>query len=576
MKECEFDYNNMVDYENFAPWVEPNRLWHKNLPDYIPKSIKYPKLRGLYCLLKNAASKYPNQLAVIYEPFSESERKYNYSEVSELANKTSNALLKLGLKKGDAVGLFMPNVPEFLWSYFGCLQIGVAVVPINPLLKKKEVLHIVSNTNKEEKILDTIIVHESMLSVIKQVARAGVELKNVLVIEEEKQLEGDEFLSLKKIVDAAPASFPNIDFDIKTTIAALMYTGGTTGLPKGVMLSQENILKNTFQAALDLYTMEKSLSLMSNAINIAVLPLCHIFGLFMVGTTMAGAYTNIMMKFDPERVLHAIQEYKAFMISGVPTHFQLLASYPNFGNYDISSLELVTSAGAALASAIAGKFKNKKVIVKMGYGLTECSPATHLQPDWLKYNPESIGMPIVDTDVKIVDPTDFSKEVEIGQAGELLIRGPQTCLGYWKDEGATKSILLEDGWLSTGDIARYDESGYFYIVGRSKEQIKYKGYRILPFEVENTLFDHPAVADCAVIGVPDDTVGEIIKAYVKLAPEYKDKITEQEIIDWAKENMAGYKWPRQLEFISSIPKSSVGKTLRRGLREKAIKDLENK
>ena len=571
MKDCEFNYRDMVNFENFSPWVKP-RLWHKNIPDFIPKSIKYPELRGLYCLLKNAATKYPDYLAVVYEPFTEIERKYKYAEVSALANKTSNTLLNLGLKQGDAVALFMPNVPEFLWSYFGCLQIGVAAVPINPLLKKKEVLHICSNTNKEEKVLDTIIVHESLLSVVKRTTKVHP-LKNILVIGEEKEVDS-EYIDFNKIVNEAPDTFPNKEFDKTKTIAALMYTGGTTGLPKGVMLSQDNILKNTFQAALDLYHLEKAEALIANASNIAVLPLCHIFGLFMVGTTMAGAYTNIMMKFDPERVLRAIQEYKAFMISGVPTHFQLLASNPNFEKYDLTSLELVTSAGAALASSIAGKFKEKKVIVKMGYGLTECSPATHLQPDWLEYKPESIGMPIVDTDIRIVDPTDYSKDVEIGQAGELLIRGPQTCLGYWKNEQATKSILLDDGWLRTGDIARYDESGYFYIVGRSKEQIKYKGYRILPFEVENTLFDHPAVADCAVVGVPDDNVGEIIKAYVKVAPEYKDKITEQEIIDWAKENMAGYKWPRQLEFISSIPKSPVGKTLRRGLREKAIKDLK--
>ena len=156
-----------------------------------------------------------------------------------------------------------------------------------------------------------------------------------------------------------------------------------------------------------------------------------------------------------------------------------------------------------------------------------------------------------------------------------MIRGPQTMKGYWKNEKATDSVLLDDGWLRTGDIARIDENGYFYIVGRSKEQIKYKGYRILPFEVESTLFEHPAVADCAVIGVPDDEVGEVIRAYVKLKPESKGQVTEQEIIDWAKENMAGYKWPRQLEFISSIPKSPVGKTLRRGLVEKAMKELKN-
>ncbi|MBW1729210.1 MAG: AMP-binding protein [Deltaproteobacteria bacterium] len=380
-------------------------------------------------------------------------------------------------------------------------------------------------------------------------------------------------MDFNKLINEAEPKPPKISIDVNKTIAALMYTGGTTGLPKGVMLTHDNLIKNTFQAGLFLYDKPKTLDLLGTSANLAVLPLCHIFGLYLSFATTASAYLNIMMKFDPARALQVIEKYKPFMISGVPTHFQLLSTPPEFKDRDISSLKLITSAGAALAPAIAKKYEAKDVVVKMGYGLTECSPATHLQPEWLKYNSESIGVPILDTDAKIVDPTNYERETEIGQAGELLIRGPQTMKGYWRNEEATKSVILKDGWLRTGDIARMDENGYFYIVGRSKEQIKYKGYRILPFEVETTLFEHPAVADCAVIGIPDENVGEIIRAFIKLKPEFKGKITEQEIIEWAKENMAGYKWPRQVEFISSIPKSPVGKTLRRGLREKALKEI---
>ena len=177
-------------------------------------------------------------------------------------------------------------------------------------------------------------------------------------------------------------------------------------------------------------------------------------------------------------------------------------------------------------------------------------------------------------DARIVDPADPTKVLNIGEAGELLIRGPQVMKGYWRNPEATGRVLLEGGWLHTGDIAKMDENGYFYIVGRSKEMIKYKGYRILPFEVEKSLYDHPAVLECAVIGVPREDIGETIKAFIKLRPEYKGKITDQEIMDWAKEEMAGYKWPREVEFVETIPKTAVGKVFRRQLREKELKKIE--
>jgi acyl-CoA synthetase (AMP-forming)/AMP-acid ligase II len=252
--------------------------------------------------------------------------------------------------------------------------------------------------------------------------------------------------------------------------------------------------------------------------------------------------------------------------------FIFIANHAEFKKYDLSSLQLVTSAAAELAPSIGKKWEDAGVKVVQGYGLTECSPATHLQPiEWCKTIDESIGLPVPDTDAKIVDPTDPSKEMVLGEMGELLIRGPQVMKGYWRNPEATAAVLMEDGWLRTGDLAKMDENGYFYIVGRSKEMIKYKGYRILPFEVEKTLYEHPAVLECAVIGLPREDVGETIKAFIKLRPEYKGKITEQEIIEWAKGEMAGYKWPRMIEFVETIPKTPVGKVFRRQLLERELK-----
>ena len=258
-----------------------------------------------------------------------------------------------------------------------------------------------------------------------------------------------------------------------------------------------------------------------------------------------------------------------------------MANHPDFEKRDLSSLENVITSGAALADAVAERWRKiAGVEVRQGYGLTECSPGTHLQPQyWAKWKPNSIGMPIIDTDVKIVNP-DTLEELPIGEKGELLIRGPQVMKGYWKKPEATKRVFVEDEngniWLRTGDIGYMDEDGYFYISGRTKEMIKYKGYRILPFEVEKTLYEHPAVLEAGVIGIPDEVVGEKIKAFIRLRPEFVGKITEQEIIEWAKENMAGYKWPREIEFVSSIPKTPVGKIMRRALLEKELKRSKSK
>ncbi|MHA1650607.1 MAG: AMP-binding protein, partial [Candidatus Helarchaeota archaeon] len=456
------------------------------------------------------------------------------------------------------------------FTLFAVMRIGAILIPINPLLKKKEVAHIISNAG----IVKAIVVHQRQLGVVKRVIKQHP-IEHIIVIERDK--ESEETYDFQQLVDSAEPNPPKAKMNIKEDIAFLMYTGGTTGLPKGVMVTHFNMLANVAQTSMRLYHIDKALSIRGKWSNLAVLPLCHIYGTLMALNTTLGGYMNIVVTFNPENILKIIDKYKVQVFSGIPTMFVFIANHPDFKKYDLTSLELVTSAAAALAPSIAKKWEEAGVKVVQGYGLTECSPATHLQPlDWLKTVEESIGIPIPDTDAKIVDPTDPTKELEIGEAGELLIRGPQVMKGYWKNPEATARVLLEDGWLRTGDIAKMDENGYFYIVGRSKEMIKYKGYRILPFEVEKTLYEHPAVLECAVIGVPRDDIGENIKAFIKLRPEYKGKITEQEIIDWAKEEMAGYKWPRIVEFVETIPKTAVGKVFRRQLRDKELKKLKEK
>ncbi|MFX0136236.1 MAG: AMP-binding protein [Candidatus Hodarchaeota archaeon] len=564
--DWELDANLLADYKSLGKW-RPHRPWMDRVPDNIAKTVKYPNLKGAQCILKRTAKKNPNNLA-IYD--FDNDKKYTYREFNYNVDQVSAGFLELGIKKQEGIAFYGQNCPEYMFSLFAANQIGAVWVPINPLLKKKEILHILNDSG----IVSTIIVHENQYTAMKRALKSNP-VKNLIVIQKEKEIKED-IIDFDKYFLKFPSKSPEIEINTKEDLLALMYTGGTTGLPKGVMLTHQNIISNTLQALFFLDPPEGIQDKYGRFVNMAVLPLAHIFGLYIVYATVISAYLNIMLRYDAKNVLDLIQKYKVNMFSGVPTHFNILANYPDFNKYDITSLELITSAGAALPQKLAKIWKEEgKVTVKQGYGLTECSPATHLQPDWLEYKPDSIGIPIIDTDCLIVDPEDVEKEYEVGRAGELIIHGPQVMKGYWKKPEATEKVIKKrkDGkiWLRTGDIIKMDENGYFYVVGRSKEMIKYKGYRILPFEVENTLYDHPDIQEAAVIGIPDDVVGEKIKAFIKLKPESKGKVTEEQIIEWAKENMAGYKYPREVEFVGIIPKSPVGKVLRRSFREQELK-----
>ncbi|MDD1778143.1 MAG: AMP-binding protein [Candidatus Helarchaeota archaeon] len=564
--ECNFEIDMNI-YEDASPWMEKDRLWQKNVPDSIPKALKYPEnLPNLYCYLARGASEFPNICAIFdYDQ----NVKYTYREFKYNVDKLATALYKLGIKKGDGVAIFTGNCPEVYFAIYAVVKIGAILIPINPLLKKHEVTHIVGDAG----IVKAIIVHQRLLGELRRVLKV-TPIEKIIVIKREK--EAPDTLDFNELMNSAEPKPPKVDINIKEDLAFIIYTGGTTGMPKGVMLTHFNMMANTVQTASRLYDIKKTLAIRGHWTNLAILPLAHIYGLLMAMTTSLHGYMNIIASFEPLKILQIIDKYKVEVFSAIPTMCVFIANHPDFSKYDISSLQLVTSAASALAPATARAWEQAGVKVVQGYGCTELSPASHLQPiEWCKTIETSIGIPIPDTDAKIADPVDPSKELELGQEGELLIRGPQVMKGYWRKPDATAAVFY-NGWLRTGDIAKMDENGYFYIVGRTKEQIKYKGYRILPAEVENMLFEHPAVLECAVIGLPQADVGETIKAFIKLRPEYKGKVTEQDIINWAKEEMAGYKWPRIVEFIETIPKTTVGKVFRRQLLERELKKAEGK
>ena len=560
------DYSNwepIYDYENESPYLENfSRPWLKYRPSNVPKSIKFDPI-PVHEFIKLTAKKFPNNVCVYNKP---ADKKYTYRELIHISNKLANALFQLGIKKGDTIGIMTSNCPEFLFCCIGILEAGAVVVPINPLLKENDVAHII----RESGNMRAVFVHRGNYRTMKKVQKEA-KIENIILLQADAAKEGattfEDFIS-----DVAPIP-PDIEFNPSDDLAALLFTGGTTGLPKGVMLTHNNLVFCTLSTLLMGGEPEEGEDSFGKTVNLSILPLCHSFGFLVSIIALFGAAMLVIFaSFNSTDVLEAIEYYRVTNFVAVPVMYQMIINSPDFTERDLSSLEEANSGSAALPPELAKKWE--KVVgfkVGQGFGLTETSPITHIAAKWMpEIRSESIGIPIIDTDAKIVNP-DTLEELEPGDIGELLIKGPQVMKGYWKNPEITNDTII-DGWLRTGDLARMDELGYFYIEGRSKDIIKYKGYKVMPREVEEKLYEHPAILEVGVVSAPDENIGETIKAYVVLRPEYKEgKITEREIIDWAKERLAAYKYPRQIEFINILPRTAVGKIFRRKLRERIMK-----
>ncbi len=458
------------------------------------------------------------------------------------------------------------NCPEFLFCCLGILEIGAILIPINPLLKEADVVHIIKDAGN----INTLFVHKNNFRTIKKVNKE-IRVENVILIGTE--VSKPDTQTFQEFLRAEAPKHPEIEINPINDIAVLLYTGGTTGLPKGVMLSHNNIVATSLSSLYGLKKPDVELEdELGKNVFLSILPICHSFG-FQILINSLLAVTNLVMfdSFNATDVLDAIEYFKPSLFIGVPVMFQMLINSSDFIERDFSSLESAISGSAALSPELNKRWE--KVVgfkVGQGFGLTETSAISHMRPTWLtKIIPESIGIPLVDTDVKIVDP-DTLEELTQGEIGEILIKGPQIMKGYWKNPEETETTII-NGWLRTGDLARMDAEGYFYIEGRTKDIIKYKGYKVMPKEVEEKLCEHPAILEVGVVSAPDPDIGETIKAYIALKPEYREKIREQDIIEWSKQKLAPFKYPRIIEFINVLPRTSVGKIFRRKLREKQSK-----
>lgn len=551
-----------------------NRYWKDFLPPGVSLEIEIPEDMTLRDIFERGSKEHADKLAMVYAR----RKEYTFKELENLTNRFASGLVKLGVKKGDVVALWLPNSPHFSICYFATLSIGATLTAISPLFKARELEYQVNDSGAK-----ILIMIDRFFRQYKKV-RDNVTLEKVILVNVEgnvpKQPEDDTLIHFNTIMDQnpEPVPIPPIEINPKEDIAVIQYTGGTTGLPKGACLSHYNIVANVHQIKEIADYMQKEY-IKGDLIAISVLPWYHIYGQTceLAMSPIVGATSYAFPAFNVEQVLDTIQEKKANEMLGVTTMFINLLSHPKCKETDLSSLKYANVGAGALPEELAKEWQTKTgFAMGEGYGLSKASPGVTNAPPWARKKPMSCGHPLANTLVGIID--EDLNFLPIGGTGELVIAGPQVMLGYHNRPEENEMVFFEAGglkWLRTGDFAKLDEEGFIFLVDRVKDLVKYKGHSVYPREVEEVLYEHPAIQECTVIGIPDPEKGENIKAFVILKKEYKEKITEQEIIDWAKDNMAAYKYPRIVEFVGMLPKSGVGKILRRVLRdkerEKAIK-----
>ncbi|MDW7740309.1 MAG: long-chain fatty acid--CoA ligase [Bacillota bacterium] len=551
------------------------KIWLEHYEPGVPHSIDYPK-SSVYQLFQESVKKYKGQPAVHFMG-----RELTYGELSAQVDALASALAEMGVKKGDRVAIHLPNSTQFPIAYFAALALGAIVVPCNPLYVAREMEYQLKDSGAE-----TIITLTRFYKMIKEV-QPKTNLKNIIVsnikdyfpgflsflytVAKEKK-EGDrvelakEDHSFTDLINKNAGKVPPVA-EVKPEDRMLfLYTGGTTGVSKGAVLQHRNLVANMYQVKAWCTDFQDG-----KEVVLGVLPFFHSYGLTTILNLgmLSGAKLVLLPRFVLEDVLKTIDKQKPTLFPGVPTIYVAINNAPNLDKYDIKSIRVCISGAAPLPVEVQQQFE--KITggrLVEGYGLSETSPVTHANPVYGKRKPGSIGLPMPDTEFKIVDVETGEKELPIGEIGEICLRGPQVMEGYLNMPEENKQAI-RDGWFYTGDIAKADEEGYAYIVDRKKDMVIAGGFNIYPRDVEEVLYTHPKIMEAAVAGINDPYRGETIKAYVVCKEGVE--MTEQEVFDHCKEHLAPYKVPKLVEFRSELPKTMIGKVLRRMLREEEEK-----
>jgi len=542
------------------------KKWLNSWPDGMPRKLDVSN-KPIYEFLRDNAQNHPEKAAIIYYG-----RQIEFRELDELSDRFAAALIDSGLKQGDRVCLYLENCPQFVIAYFGILKAGGVVVAANPMFKMDELFYELKDSGAR-----IVLVLDHLYPMVEAV-RKKVSLSQVIVTSYWDFLPQTPALPIHPSMQPPKAVFPHtLDFsdlldkykpevprpeiDTENDLALLQYTSGTTGLPKGAMITHHSLLFNTVGSAV--WT-----GITKDDVHLSVLPFFHVTGMIhSMNRPIYTGTTNVMIsRFDTETAIKAIHEFRCTTWVSITTMNVAVVNFPDIHKYNLTSLKHCSSGGAPIPREVLQKWR--KIVgteLVEGYGLSETISQTHVNPT---SNPRygSVGLPHFGVDCRIVN-VDTREELPIGGEGELIIKGPMVTKGYWNNPEETEKVL-QDGWLATGDIARMDQDGYFYIVERLKDMIKASGYSVFPAEVEALMYEHPAIQEVAVIGVPDPHRGENIKAFIILRPQLKGQVTEQEIIAWAKNKMAAYKYPRIVEFVDELPKTGSGKILKRALRER--------
>ena len=487
-------------------------------------------------------------------PHNDPNRSLSYSQYGEIVEGLAKGLVKQGIRPGDVIGIYLPNCWEFAATYHAATLAGGIPTPLNPSYREREVRFQLEDSGARLLVTDGALVSNMDLSGLSSLTR--------IVTTKNEVGSSTPFVSL---LGHTATALPGLDRSPSETIAALPYSSGTTGMPKGVMLSHFNLVTNISQY---LKRDEKDTERLWNRV-LCFLPLYHIYGLNVVlnPTLVAGGTVVLMPRFDLTKAIQAIAEENISFLAQVPPIMNAFCIAAEQGAFPKTHSVLGTKCGAApLSPELARRFTELTGIkVRQGYGMTEASPVTHLghyAPEL--YRPEMVGQPVEQTECRMIN--EQGSDAPDGEAAELVMRGPQFMLGYWRNPAATKEAM-RDGWYWSGDIAVRDRDNFYKIVDRRKELIKYKGFQVAPAEVEAVLQEHPAVRDCGVIGVPDDCAGEVPCAFVVLtASQRASSKLEQELCGFVAERLTSYKQPRRIVFLNAIPRTPSGKILRRELR----------
>jgi len=552
-----------------------DKPWFKFYPEGVPRAIDYEKIT-LPEAFRRTVKEFPRNKALTYMG-----KVITFAELGDMVDRFATALAAMGVKKGSRVATLLPNIPQMVIAYYGGMAAGASLVLNNPLYTDRELEHQL-NDSESEYLVTLDLLAPRMIALkpktkIKKIIICHINdylpfpkkqlfphVKKGMFVKIEPSPDIHEFVDLIKSTKPSPPKV-TIGFD---DLATFQYTGGTTGVSKGVMLTQSNLSCNVQQAKAWFPAFGKG-----TEIQIGVLPFFHSFGMTAVMNFSMWMGWNIILipRPEPLAILQGIDQYKPTFMAAVPTMFVGILRHPDMKKYNISSLKGCFSGAAPLAMETIKEFEQVTGSqICEAYGLSETSPAATINPFGGKTKVGSIGLPVPDTDMKIVDLETGKKEMKVGEPGEVIIKGPQVTKGYYKKPEETK-LSIRDGWLYTGDIGTMDEEGYFFIVDRKKDMIIAGGYNIYPRDIDEVLFEHPKVAEACAIGVPDPYRGETVKAFIVL--KEGEAATADEMIAFCKEKLAAYKVPKIIEFIPALPKSAVGKILRKELREMEVEKM---